>query len=236
MEKRFSIENIPAVLYGGNSDRVFLFLHGQGGNKEEAERFANIAVPYGYQVLGIDLPEHGGRRDRVKFLPWEVVPELRSVIKYAKERWPQISVRAVSIGVWFSLLAFAGENVERCLFSSPLFDMENMISNLMKLSGVTEEQLKAEGKISTDSGQTLSWQYLCYAREHPPCAICRDTAVLYATADEIIPPCVIESFTKNNMCRLTLLNGGQHWLHTEEQLDFIRQWEEGELKNENTCI
>jgi hypothetical protein len=36
------------------SHRVtYLFLHGQGGNKEEAAVFAEIAFPAGWQVLGV---------------------------------------------------------------------------------------------------------------------------------------------------------------------------------------
>lgn len=51
METKHSyIERIPAILWGALSDKVFLYVHGQGGNKEEAENFAEIAVKYGYQV------------------------------------------------------------------------------------------------------------------------------------------------------------------------------------------
>ena len=66
----FEIGKPPAVLYGGEADRVFLYVHGLCGNKEEAERFAEIACPLGWQVLGIDLPEHGGRQDGVCLVPW----------------------------------------------------------------------------------------------------------------------------------------------------------------------
>ena len=62
------ISGIPAALYGKRSDKVFLFVHGQFGCKEEAERFAEVTNPLGWQVLAIDLPEHGGRQDGVKLL------------------------------------------------------------------------------------------------------------------------------------------------------------------------
>ena len=58
------ISGIPAVLYGEPSEKGYLFIHGQGGNKEEAAAFAEIANPAGYQVMGIDLPEHGARKGR----------------------------------------------------------------------------------------------------------------------------------------------------------------------------
>ena len=57
---------IPAVLYGSAAAQGYLFLHGQMGCKEEAEEFAQVVCPKGRQVLSIDLPGHGERRDRVK--------------------------------------------------------------------------------------------------------------------------------------------------------------------------
>ena len=59
--KVYQIGSIPAVLYGAPSEKGYLFVHGQGGNKKEAAAFARVAVPAGYQVLGIDLPQHGER-------------------------------------------------------------------------------------------------------------------------------------------------------------------------------
>lgn len=39
--------------------RVWLYVHGKGGCKEEAADFAALACPRGWQVLAADLPEHG---------------------------------------------------------------------------------------------------------------------------------------------------------------------------------
>ena len=47
------IENIPAIIWGLSSNKIFLYVHGQGGNKEEAKVFASIANRYGWQVLSI---------------------------------------------------------------------------------------------------------------------------------------------------------------------------------------
>ena len=48
-----NIGSTPALLIGEKSEKVFLFVHGLHGNKEEALAFAEVAVPKGYQVLGI---------------------------------------------------------------------------------------------------------------------------------------------------------------------------------------
>lgn len=85
-KQNIKIEDTPAVLYGNTSDELYVFIHGKCGYKEEAEGFSEIACPRGYQVLSIDLPGHGERKNEMDlFVPWEIVPELRGVMKYAKD-------------------------------------------------------------------------------------------------------------------------------------------------------
>ena len=84
---------ISAVLYGEPSDRVWLFVHGKCGCKEEGAAFGEIVCPKGAQVLAIDLPEHGARKEESGFVPWQVVPELRGVMAYLRGRWGRISLR-----------------------------------------------------------------------------------------------------------------------------------------------
>lgn len=47
---------LNASLYGPPADRVWLYVHGKGGCKEEAADFAALACPRGWQVLAADLP------------------------------------------------------------------------------------------------------------------------------------------------------------------------------------
>ena len=75
-----TLAGVPAVLYGERSRRAYLYLHGKNGCKEEAERFAATACEAGCQVLAIDLPEHGARKNSPEqLLPWVVIPELQAV-------------------------------------------------------------------------------------------------------------------------------------------------------------
>ncbi|MBN1601055.1 MAG: hypothetical protein JW915_05565 [Chitinispirillaceae bacterium] len=60
--KKFSIKNIPSILYGSDSDKLYLTVHGRYSNKEETESFAHVATSRSYQVLSFDLPEHGERK------------------------------------------------------------------------------------------------------------------------------------------------------------------------------
>lgn len=247
IKEEFFIGNAPVVLYGaekkgdalpskGKNEKngVFIFVHGQGGNKEEAERFAKIAVSYGYGVLSADLPEHGKRTDGAKFVPWEVVPELSAIYEYAKKRWNKILLRATSIGAYFSLLAFRDRRIEKRLLVSPLLDMQGFIDGLMRYCGADEARLKREKEIKTESGQTLSYEYFLYAKSNPVRAAGENTYILYADGDTVIPKKSVEKFAADNRCELTVLNGFEHWLHTEEEVAAMEKWEKSVLsENKN---
>ena len=46
-------------------------------------------------------------------------------------------------------------------------NMEKLIKDMMMWTNVTEDELREKGEIETTFGETLSWKYLCYVREHP---------------------------------------------------------------------
>ena len=84
--------SVPAVLYGFPSPQVWLCLHGKGGRKEEAESFAQVVCPKGWQVLAIDLPGHGARSGGPElFTPWHAVPELRDLLSLAGQKWNRLA-------------------------------------------------------------------------------------------------------------------------------------------------
>lgn len=217
----------PYLCYGQTSDQVCLFLHGQSGHKEEGERFAQIANPKGWQVVAIDLPQHGQRQGGAEpFLPWVVVPELEQVWQELQGRWKRIALRANSIGAWLAMLALAGKPVDTCLFVSPVVDMENLIQTMMTWAGVTEERLELEREIPTDFGQTLSWDYLKYVRQHPVHALSAHTNILYGNQDNLVPQPVVECFARAEGAHLTVYPGGEHWFHTPDQMKVMGTWEE----------
>ena len=54
MEK-FIVEDIPAVLWGEPSAKIYIYVHGKQGYKEYAEAFAKVAEEKGYQTLSFGL-------------------------------------------------------------------------------------------------------------------------------------------------------------------------------------
>ena len=224
-KQNLTLAGVPAILYGKRSRKVYLYVHGKNGCKEEAERFANTACAAGWQVLAIDLPEHGARKDRPEqLLPWAVVPEIQAVYARMQSVWPHIRLYGVSIGAWLAMQALQTQQPEKALLVSPIVDMENLILDLMQQAGVTEEQLRTAGEIPTAMGETLSWPYLCWVREHPlhwkvP------TQVLYADTDPLTGHTAMEQFRQQTGAHLTILEGGEHWFHTETQLAALQGWE-----------
>lgn len=229
-ENTFYIDHIPAVLYGEPAPKAYLFVHGQSGCKEEGAAFAAIARPAGYQVLAIDLPQHGARKsESCDFDPWTAVPELLTVLTYMKSRWQDISLRANSIGAHFSMLAFESENICRALFVSPILDMGRLITDMMSWAGVTERELREKGEIATDFGQTLSWSYLSWEREHNIRSWRCPTAILYAGQDNMTSRETAERFAAAHGASLVVMQSGEHWFHTPEQLAVLRSWEHSEI-------
>lgn len=221
----FKIGNIPAILYGESQEKLCLFVHGQGGCKEEGERTAKILCPLGYSVLAIDLPQHGERKnDSTEFAPWSVTGELRSVMEYARSRFESVSLFANSIGAWFSMLTFAENPPKNCFFVSPVLDMNRLIERMMQWADVTPERLEREGEIPTDFGQTLSHRYRQFALDNPITHWNSKTAVLYGSEDNLIERETVDAFCKKHGCELTVLEGGEHWFHTESQLKFMTDW------------
>lgn len=224
-EKHILLQEIPAVLYGDSSEKLFLYIHGKMGCKEEASYFAEIICPKGYQVLSIDLPGHGERAGEMeRFVPWEVVPELQTVYGFARQHWQKISLYANSIGAYFSLLAYREAKPEKSLFVSPILDMEKLIRDMMGWAGVTREQLKAAGEIPTAFGETLSWKYLTYATENRITKWNSPTAILYAGQDHLTAREIVDNFAQRFGCTVTVMENGEHWFHTEEQLAVLDAW------------
>ena len=117
----------------------------------------------------------------------------------------------------------ADKKIEKAYFISPVVDMENLIGNMMLWANVTEDKLREQKEIQTSFGETLSWDYLCYVREHPiiwniP------THILYGEKDNLTSYETISRFADKIGATLTVMKNGEHWFHTEEQIAFLDEW------------
>ncbi|MFA9466333.1 MAG: alpha/beta hydrolase [Velocimicrobium sp.] len=227
IKRKLKINNIPSVLWGEQSDNLFLAIHGNMSNKEDdiITIFSENAIKHGYQVLSFDLPKHGDRKqEKLLCNVQNCIQNLEDIMAYAKSFYKHINLFACSIGSYFSLISYSNENLEQVLFLSPIVDMERLITNMMTWFGVTEEQLKTEQEIDTPTGQKLYWDYFSYVKNHPLNKWTAHTAILYGSNDDLCEFEVISNFAKHNSCDLQILEQGEHYFHTPEQLSYFKKW------------
>ncbi|MFL1706242.1 alpha/beta hydrolase [Campylobacter sp. MOP7] len=223
--RKIYIGKIPAILWGQSCEKICIYIHGQYGNKEEAELFSKIVCKHGWQVISVDLPEHGERvYEKDKFNPLNVVAELKSLMNFIKNRWPKISLYATSIGAYFSILAYKNDKIYSCLFVSPILDMKKLILDMMSYANVTATQLEQCKIIKTDFGQILSWEYFKYVLDNPIEKWDLPTEILYGKKDEMVKIDTIIKFASNFNCSVTICNEAEHWFHTEKQLRYLKIW------------
>jgi pimeloyl-ACP methyl ester carboxylesterase len=227
MTKKIMIENIPAILWGEKSDKIFIAVHGNKSHKEDdvIASFAECAISKGYQVLSFDLPSHGDRMiDSVPCKVMNAVQDLETVMHYAKTLSNNINLFACSMGAYFSLLAYKDEALLQALFLSPVLNMERLINNMMIWFTISEEKLKAEQEIATPIGQMMYWDYYCYVKEHPVNKWNIPTSILYGTNDDTVECETVENFSAQFHAKLNLMENGEHYFHTPEQLSFFNEW------------
>ena len=226
--ERIKINDIPSIIWGEKSSEVYIAVHGNMSNKEDQviKILAEKVVSKGYQLLSFDLPEHGERKDNTTYLckVQNCVKDLKQVIEYAKKNFDEIYLWACSMGAYFSLVSYKDEDIKQCLFLSPVVNMKIIIDNMMLLSSVTEKELKEKQEVKTDFGQTLYWDYYKYVKENPIINWNKKTYILYGNKDNLQEEKIINDFCIKFNCKLSVLENGEHFFHTEEQLEFYKNW------------
>jgi len=191
---------------------LVLYIHGKGGSAAESEHYKPLFP--GCEVMGLDYQT---------FTPWETGREIREAVEKLRNCYDSIILIANSIGAFFSMHAGIDAMIRKAYFISPVVDMERLIRDMMTWANVTEEELKEKGAIPTSFGEDLSWEYLCYVREHPirwkvP------TEILYGENDTLTAYETIAAFARKYNAGLTVMQGGEHWFHTAEQMRFLDRW------------
>lgn len=135
----------------------------------------------------------------------------------------RLTLIANSIGAFFAMSALDETLVDWAYFVSPMVDMENLIGNMMQWAHVTDQELAQKREIPTDFEETLSWEYLCYVRQHP-ISWNVPTQILYGECDNLTSIEAVTAFARRHKSKLTVMPGGEHWFHTPEQMRFLDDW------------
>ena len=189
-----------------------IYIHGKYGTAEEAEHYKKIFNEA--DIIGFEYTSE---------YPWDFQKELSIFIDNIYAKYKKISIIANSIGAYFIMVSLTNKHIEKAFFISPIVDMEKLITDMMLLENITEEELYKKKEIKTSFGETLSWEYLTFVRKNPiewniP------TYILYGEKDNWTSYETILNFTNKSKANLTIMKGGEHWFHTDEQMEFLDNW------------
>ncbi len=192
--------------------KAVLYIHGKGGSIAEAEHYVPLFPDS--CVFGFDYKAG---------TPWEAKTEFTDYLDTVQKEFDEISVIANSIGAYLLMSAGNTSCIRNAFFISPVVDMEKLITGMMQMAGVTEDDLLRKKTIETPFGETLSYEYLSYVRKHPvkwevP------TTVLYGEKDALTSYETISDFSERIGASLHVMPGGEHWFHTGEQMAFLDKW------------
>ena len=191
---------------------VVIYIHGKYGTAEEAEHYKKIFNEA--DIIGFEYTSE---------YPWDFQKEFSNFIDNIYTKYKKISIIANSIGAYFTMLSLTNKNIEKVFFISPIVDMEKLITDMMFLENITEEELYKKKEIKSSFGETLSWDYLTFVRKNPiewnvP------TYILYGEKDNWTSYETILNFTNKSKANLTIMRDGEHWFHTDEQIEFLNNW------------
>ena len=201
-----------------------IYIHGKGGRAAESEPYRPLFP--NSEVIGLDYQTFSdlkGTECGVAISPWETGIEIYDAVDELKCKYENVILIANSIGAFFSMNAGIDDMIQKAYFISPIVDMEKLIIDMMQWANVSESELESEGIIHTDFGEDLSWDYLCYVRSHP-IEWRVTTQILYGSNDHLTSLETITDFANKHQATLTVMDGGEHWFHTEEQMIFLDNW------------
>lgn len=193
-------------------NKAMIYIHGKGGNADEAEHYR--ALFEDYDVIGFDY---------VAQTPWHSKEEFPLFFDAVYSKYESVSVIANSIGAFFAMSSLNDRKIEKAFFISPIVNMEKLITDMMLWANVAEEELCEKKEIVTAFGETLSWDYLCYVRKYPVTWNV-PTHILYGEKDNLTSFDTISKFANQIGATLNVMEDGEHWFHTAEQMAFLDRW------------
>ena len=128
--------------------------------------------------------------------PWEAQKEFSSFFELHSQRYDSVTLIANSIGAFFSMSALTKKQIAQAILISPVVNMEKLIMDMMMWANVTEEELRIKKEIPTEFGE-------------------KDNLTSIETISE---------FAGRIGASLTVMKDGEHWFHTEEQMEFLDDW------------
>lgn len=223
-KEKIIIEGIPALIWGEKSSKAYIHVHGKMSCKEYAEQFALLAEEKGFQTISFDLPLHGERKnENYDCNIQNGICDLSKIGEYVFANWKDVSLFACSLGAFFSLNAYKDKKFSKCLFQSPIVDMNYLINQMFIWFNVTKEELEIQKEIPTPI-ETLSWDYYQFVLNNPTESWVSPTNILYGGKDNLQSIEVIKAFCKKFDCKLFVAENSTHPFMEEKEIMIANKW------------
>ena len=128
------------------------------------------------------------------FAPKETGKEIHTFVESLKSRYENIILIANSIGAFFSMYADLKGLIQKAYFISPIVSLEGFVCDQPEWMNLQEP----------------NWTI--------------PTVILYGSRDNLTSFETISEFAKKHGADLTIMDGGEHWFHTEDQMQFLDDW------------
>lgn len=132
--------------------------------------------------------------DYKTFAPIETGKEIHDFVEKLKSKYDNIILIANSIGAFFSMHADLEGLIQKAYFISPIVSLENFVCDQPQWMNLQEP----------------NWNL--------------PTAILYGSRDNLTSLETISKFAKKHGADLTIMDGGEHWFHTDAQMQFLDDW------------
>ncbi|MBQ7250862.1 MAG: helix-turn-helix transcriptional regulator [Bacilli bacterium] len=192
-------------------DSCLVYIHGLNGSGSEADFYSFYTNKH--DVIGLDY-EDGN--------PWEVKDKIIPAFEEISRKYKIVYVVANSIGAFYAYWYLSSFQVEKAFFISPLVNMKQTVETAMKKNKVSLERLKREKVITTDNGQTLSYDFYMSLNEKDNWKA--KTHVLYGEKDRLLDKDSVFEFVARHDSSLTIMKNGEHLFHTPGQIKFLKKW------------
>ena len=193
--------------------KVVVYIHGLYGSAEEAKDYSYLKDEY--DVVGLDYQDGN---------PWEIKDTIRNEFEKLTKDYKEIIVIANSIGAFYAYEYLSDYKISHAFFISPIADMSQIIFNKMMREGIQHNELEEKKTIICKDGTVLSFDFYQHVSNY------KDnwkvpTDILYGEHDEIVYIENIADFLASHpSSRLTIKQGANHYFHTEEEKEFIKNW------------
>ena len=193
--------------------RLAIYIHGLHGSAQEAADYAFLKGQY--DVVGLDYQDAN---------PWELKEVIQREFERLSKGYQEVVIIANSIGAFYTYEYLSDYKIKKAFFISPIVSMFQTIVDLMVRYDIKDKDLRDKKFIELDDGTVLSYdfyQHVSNDEDHWEVP----TEILYGAYDEVVYTGSMLEFLENHpLCRLTVKGDSEHYLVSEEEKEFIKDW------------